>query len=145
VLDGLDELWVQAEQRVADWKSISLRLPSAPDAPVTFTILRGSRGRPDLRAQLTLDRASGEVVTWQPYASQSFGRKARAWMRWLHTGEAGSWPGQTLAGIASAGATVLVWTGFALSWRRFFVRKKTTVARALEAPADRSEISEGAL
>jgi len=144
-LDGLDELWAQAEQRVADWKSISLRLPPAPDAPVTFTLLRGGRGRPDLRAQLTLDRATGEVVTWQPYASQSFDRKVRAWMRWLHTGEAGGWAGQTIAGIASAGAAVLAWTGLALSWRRFFSRKKTTEERSLGAPADRSKISEGAV
>lgn len=124
-LDGLDELWAQAEQRAADWKSISLRLPPAPDGSVTFTILRGGRGRPDLRSQLTLDRATGAVVTWQPYASQSFGRKARAWMRWLHTGEAGGWAGQTIAGLASAGAAVLAWTGLALSWRRFFSRKKS--------------------
>lgn len=138
-LDGLNERWAQAEGKVADWQSISLRLPSSPDAPVTFTILRGGRGRPDLRAQLTLDRASGEEKTWQTYASQGFGRRVRAWMRWLHTGEAGGWLGQTLAGIASAGATVLVWTGLALSWRRFFPYKKPTTARALSAPADFSE------
>jgi len=144
-LDGLDELWLQAEQRVADWQSISLRLPSAPGAPVTFTILSGGRSRPDLRAQLTLDRASGAVVAWQPYASQSFGRRARAWMRWLHTGEAGGWVGQTVAGIASAGAAVLVWTGLALSWRRFFAREKKREERARSAPADQSNISEGAL
>jgi uncharacterized iron-regulated membrane protein len=144
-LDGLDQLWLQAERRVADWKSISLRLPASLEAPVAFTILRGGRGRPDLRAQLTLDRASGEVVTWQPYASQSAGRKARAWMRWLHTGEAGGLIGQTLAGIASAGASVLVWTGLALAWRRFFPRKKATAERVLSSPADPSNLSEGAL
>ena len=141
-LDGLDELWAQAEGKVADWQSISLRLPSAPDAPVTFTILRGGRGRPDLRAQLTLDRASGEEKTWQTYASQGFGRRVRTWMRWLHTGEAGGWIGQTIAGIASAGAAVLVWTGLALSWRRFYSRKKTTAERPVNAPAD---LTEGAL
>lgn len=141
-LEGLDELWAQAEGKVADWQSISLRLPSDLEAPVTFTILRGGRGRPDLRAQLTLDRASGEEKTLQTYASQGFGRRVRAWMRWLHTGEAGGWIGQTIAGIASAGAAVLVWTGLALSWRRFFSRKKTTVERPLSAPTD---LSEGAL
>jgi uncharacterized iron-regulated membrane protein len=138
-LDGLDELWARAEKGAPDWQSISLRLPSSPDAPVSFTILRGRRARPDLRAQLTLDRKTGAVVSWQPYTSQSFDRKARAWMRWLHTGEAGGWIGQTLAGIASAGALALVWTGVALAWRRFFSRKKTLVERTLHAPADFSE------
>jgi uncharacterized iron-regulated membrane protein len=43
----------------------------------------------------------------------------RTWLRFIHTGEAGGFVGQTIAGIASAGACVLVWTGLALSWRRF--------------------------
>jgi uncharacterized iron-regulated membrane protein len=140
-LDGFDELWAQAERKVVGWQSISLRLPSSPEAPVTFTILRGGRGRPDLRAQLTLDRASGEEKTWQTYASQGVGRRVRAWMRWLHTGEAGGWIGQTIAGLASAGAAVLVWTGLALSWRRFFSRRKTSS----QASPQPSEISEGVL
>jgi uncharacterized iron-regulated membrane protein len=140
-LDGLDELWAQAERKVPDWQSISLRLPSSLEAPVTFTILRGDRGRPDLRAQLTLDRASGEEKTWQTYAGQGFGRRVRAWMRWLHTGEAGGWIGQTIAGLASAGAAVLVWTGLALSWRRFFGRARTST----QASTQSSEISKGAL
>lgn len=128
-LNGLDPLWAQAEQRVEGWQTITMRLSRSADAPVTFTILRGGRGRPDLRAQLTLDRATGEVESWQPYASQSTGRKVRSWMRWLHTGEAGGFFGQTLAGLASAGAAVLVWTGMALSWRRFFPGLKKRNAR----------------
>ena len=128
-LNGLDGLWAQAEQRVPGWQTITLRLPRSAGAPVAFTILSGGRGRPDLRAQLTLDRATGEVESWQPYASQSTGRKVRSWMRWLHTGEAGGFLGQTLAGLASAGAAVLVWTGVALSWRRFFPGVKNRNAR----------------
>jgi uncharacterized iron-regulated membrane protein len=42
------------------------------------------------------------------------------WFRFLHTGEAGGWPGQTLAGLASAGAAVLVYTGLSLALRRLF-------------------------
>ena len=37
---------------------------------------------------------------------------------------------------------LLVWTGLALSWRRFFSRKKSTAERPLSAPTD---LSEGAL
>ena len=40
-------------------------------------------------------------------------------MRFGHTGEVFGVPGQILAGLASAGGCVLVWTGFALAWRRF--------------------------
>jgi uncharacterized iron-regulated membrane protein len=122
-LEGLDGLWARAERQAADWQSLSVRLPDSADAPVTFTISRGHRGRPDLRSQLTLDRASGEVTKWEPFASQSLGRRLRSWTRWVHTGEAGGFLGQTLAGIASAAGAVLVWTGFALAWRRFFPKK----------------------
>jgi uncharacterized iron-regulated membrane protein len=117
---GLNELWTVAESRVPGWQSITMRLPGSPEDPVTFSISRGQRGRPDLRDQISLDRATGEVVKWEPYASQSSGRRLRTWSRWVHTGEAGGVIGQTVAGLVSAGAVVLVWTGIALAWRRFF-------------------------
>ena len=36
-----------------------------------------------------------------------------------HTGEVLGIPGQTIAGLATAGSVVLVWTGLALAWRRW--------------------------
>ena len=33
--------------------------------------------------------------------------------------------GQTIAGLASLGAAVLVYTGLALSWRRFFGKTRS--------------------
>lgn len=134
-LAGLDPLWKRAEQQVPGWQSLSVRLSGEAGDPVTFTINSGHRGRPDLRSQLTLDRASGEVVKWEPFASQSLGRRVRAWTRWIHTGEAGGFLGQTLAGIASAAGAVLVWTGFALAWRRFFPKKRRRPATEPEPGA----------
>ncbi len=127
VLDGLNALWAVAERQVPGWRSITLRLPDSPEAPVTFSIARGQRGRPDLRAQLTLERATGAIEKWEPYESQSTGRRLRTWSRWIHTGEAGGVTGQAVAGVVSAGVAVLVWTGIALAWRRLFpagLRKK---------------------
>jgi uncharacterized iron-regulated membrane protein len=112
---------------------------------VTFSILQGDRGRPDLRAQLSLDRASGEVVKWEPYSSQSLGRRLRSWLRWVHTGEAGGIAGQTVAGLASAGAAVLVWTGIALAWRRFLtsgLRRRTQSRPASPAVSIQGESQE---
>ncbi|HWM89632.1 MAG TPA: PepSY-associated TM helix domain-containing protein [Thermoanaerobaculia bacterium] len=123
-LDGLNGLWAVAERQVPGWRSLTARIPAGADtaeAPVTFTIAAGHRGRPDLRSQLTLKR-TGEIETWEPFASQTPGRRLRSWARWVHTGEAGGLLGQTVAGIASGGAAVLVWTGLALSWRRFLQR-----------------------
>jgi uncharacterized iron-regulated membrane protein len=120
-LSGVDVLLARAEAQVPGWNAITLRLPAPPEGPVTFAIDRGEGVRPDERGQLTLARTTGEVVKWEPYATQSAGRRARAWMRWAHTGEAFGLVGQTAAGLASAGAVVLAWTGLALAWRRLHV------------------------
>jgi uncharacterized iron-regulated membrane protein len=116
--EGLDRLWARAEAQVPAWQTIALRLPEG-NGPATFTIDTG-RGaiRPDWRSQLVLDRRTGEAVRFEPYSGQSPARRVRAWLRWLHTGEAGGVWGQTLAGVASAGAGLLVWTGLALALRR---------------------------
>jgi uncharacterized iron-regulated membrane protein len=73
---------------------------------------------------LTLDPKTSEVVKEELFANQSRGRQWRMWSRWLHTGEAGGVAGQTLAGLVSAAATALVYTGIALSLRRFAAWRK---------------------
>ncbi len=118
-LGGLNRAWTRAEQQVPGWQSISLQLPSKSDAPLTFTIDRGNGGQPHKRAQLTLNRESGEVVRWEPFTSYTLGRRLRSYLRFAHTGEVAGVIGQTIAGIASAGGIMLVLTGLALAWRRF--------------------------
>ena len=76
-------------------------------------------GQPHLRSTLTLNRQTAEVVRWETFSGNSLGQRMRLWLRFVHTGEAGGFAGQTIAGIASLGACVLVWTGLALAWRRF--------------------------
>lgn len=49
------------------------------------------------------------------------GRQARSWARSLHTGEALGIIGQTIAGLVSLTSLVMVWTGFALAYRRLVV------------------------
>jgi uncharacterized iron-regulated membrane protein len=115
---GLDRLWVRAEQQSPGWRIITLRLPASAEAPGVFTIDQGNGGQPQKRAQLTLNRSDGEVVRWEPFSGYSTGRKLRSFLRFAHTGEVAGFIGQTVAGIASLGATFLVWTGLALAWRR---------------------------
>ena len=118
-LNGINPMWVKAEQQVAGWQSISLQLPSKPDALLTFTIDRGNGGQPHKRAQLTLDRKSGEVARWEPFSSYTTGRRIRSYLRFTHTGEVAGVFGQTIAGLASAGGAMLAVTGLALALRRF--------------------------
>ncbi|MCG3150580.1 MAG: hypothetical protein PCFJNLEI_04067 [Verrucomicrobiae bacterium] len=116
--DGLDKLWPRAAQQMPGWRTITVRLPN------TFLIDAGNGARPDLRGQLTLDPATGEVVKWETLTSQPVGRQVRAWARFIHTGEVAGPVGQVVALLASAGAVVLVWTGLALSWRRFWTWRR---------------------
>jgi uncharacterized iron-regulated membrane protein len=129
--EGWNDRWAVAEAQVPGWRSITLRVPTSPGAPLIFTIDRGNGARPDLRGQLTINAKTGAVERWEGYESQSAARKIRLWVRWLHTGEAGGVLGQTIAGAASAGGAVLVWTGISLAFRRVFRRK---TARANSAP-----------
>lgn len=117
-VNGIDALVARVTQRVPDWRSISLAVPASPSAPAVFQIDAGTGGQPQKRAELTLDRATGREVRWQPFSAGTPGRRLRAILRFAHTGEVLGIAGQTIAGLASLGAVFLVYTGFALSWRR---------------------------
>ena len=131
----MDRLWARAEQQIPAWRTISVRFETSVSAPVSFSIEQGQRGRPDLRSQLTLDPKTGEAVRWEPFASFSLGRQLRSWGRFVHTGEAGGAPGQSIAALVSAGAAVLVCTGFALAWRRFRERRGRNQTTRFSQPA----------
>jgi uncharacterized iron-regulated membrane protein len=134
-LDGLNDLWAKAETRVDGWRTINMRLPNNAKAPVVFAIDRGDGGQPHLRSTLTLDRASGAEVSYEDFSSQTPGRQARSIMRFAHTGEVLGIPGQTVAGLVSAGGVVLVYTGIALTLRRFvaWIRRRRVRAPEREA------------
>jgi uncharacterized iron-regulated membrane protein len=132
---GLDRLWHEAEGKLPTWKSIAMRLPARSGQPVTFTMNDRARLNPMARSTLTMDAATGTVVRWEPYESLMTGQRLRTWMRFGHTGELWGLPGQIIAGLASAGACVLVYTGFALAVRRFAAwrdRRQKQARRELE-------------
>ena len=133
--EGLNGLWARAAGQQSGWRSISLRLPTAADKTATFTIDQGSGGQPQKRAQLTLDRRTGEVSKWEPFSSYTLGRRLRSYLRFAHTGEVFGLAGQTVAGIASAGGALLVWTGLALAWRRWRAWARQRAGRAEEVVA----------
>jgi uncharacterized iron-regulated membrane protein len=115
---ALEAAFARAQQQAPGWQSLTLRLSNSSDAQLVFAIDTGNGGRPDKRAQLTLDAYSGQVLRWEPFSSYNLGLRLRTWGRFMHTGEAGGIFGQTIAATASAGTAVLVWTGLALALRR---------------------------
>jgi uncharacterized iron-regulated membrane protein len=124
---GLETMVRTAAVQMPDWKTISVALP-APGAPrVVLTVDSGDGGQPHKRATLTADHRTGALVRWEPFSSQSSGRRARTWLRFAHTGEVYGLAGQTIAGLVTAGGAVLVWTGLALALRRFSRWRKRSV------------------
>ncbi len=148
---GLEPLFAEARKQVPAWESITLRLgggqraggggggPSGGGSPggaeakqprgpqaLTFAI-REQGGWPLFAsAQVSFDPFTAQVLKRESFGDYNAGRRLRTWLRFLHTGEALGWPGQLIAALACVGALLLVWTGFFLSWRRFFPRRSPT-------------------
>jgi uncharacterized iron-regulated membrane protein len=119
-----------------DWRTITLAIPAAEANSANLTLDEGDGGQPQKRHVLTLDVSGGEVIKWAPFTSQSAGAQARRWVRFLHTGEALGLTGQTIAGIASFAAILMVWTGLALALRRFLRwLTKLRKTREVEVPS----------
>jgi uncharacterized iron-regulated membrane protein/flavodoxin len=114
----------RADEQAPGWIMMMMRLPTRGDGLVTVLIQEPKAPHIFARSQLALNRSTAEIVKWEPYAAASLGRKLRIWARGLHTGEALGFIGQTVAGLASLGGCFLVWTGFAMAWRRFRYRKR---------------------
>jgi len=133
----LERLFTRAAAHVPEWRTISLRLPVTGAAPAVITIDTGDGGQPHRRSTLSLQPATGDIVRSETFADLTLGRRIRNIMRFAHTGEVLGVAGQTVAGIASAGAVMLAWTGFALTWRRFrsWVDRRS---RRAERPATRT-------
>ncbi len=131
--DVIDARWAAAERQVPGWHSIALRMPASADAPLEFTIEEGTGGQPQYRSTLTLDAPTGAVRSWARFRDRSLGGRLRTYLRFSHTGEAGGFIGQTIVGIASAAACLLIWTGVSLAWRRFAARGSSARLEAAES------------
>ena len=133
--DAIDALWIRAEAQEPGWTTITMRMPASTRAPLTFAIDRGNGGQPQVRSTLTVDRNSGSI-RYETFADQKLGARLRSLSRFAHTGEVLGVTGQTIAGLASAGASVLVCTGLALAFRRLRAWLKRRVERHTPAAAE---------
>jgi len=137
-----EALLASVQKEIPQWSQITLRLgggggprerprDGATNAPrsesrapqaVTFAVKQSSGAPRFATAQLTLNPFTGEVLRAEKYSDYNLGRRVRSWTRFLHTGEALGPVGQFVAGLASLGGVVLVYTGLALATRRFLRR-----------------------
>jgi len=114
----VDAAWTIAQAQLPTWQTIALRIQGRAEGPLSFTITDAAHWNRFARSQLTISGTTGQVMRWEPYSDISRGQRWRGWVRFAHTGELGGLAGQLLAGLASAGAVLLVWTGMSLAIRR---------------------------
>ena len=112
-------LFNRTSEEVSDWKSITLELRESNHAPAVVRVDRSLGGQPSKRLDLIFAGPNCRDYEIGGYPTQSRGQRLRSWLRYAHTGEVYGIVGQTVAGLASLGGGILVWTGLALSWRRF--------------------------
>jgi uncharacterized iron-regulated membrane protein len=135
VTDGLDASWSTAQQQLPAWRSMTTRLAASLKAPIVLTVDEGYGGQPQKRTTFTIDRATARVAKAEAFENLSAGRRLRSWLRFAHTGEIYGLAGQTIAGLASAGGAVLVYTGLALALRRL----AASISRRGESSAERTK------
>jgi uncharacterized iron-regulated membrane protein len=128
---SLDELLLSFDKVAPGWETLRVNLPfteTAPDrgaTPVTVTAMLPDRWPRTASTTFEVDPYTSEPLKKTSFEDSSTGRQARHWMRFLHTGQALGWIGQLIAAIGCLGGLFLVYTGFALSWRRFFRKERS--------------------
>ncbi len=102
------------------WRTARITLPTDDAAQLQLTLDEGNGQQAALRTNFVLDRATGAVVSQQSALAATPGARLRSWMRFAHTGQIYGILGQTIAGLASLAAVLLVYTGISLAIRRLF-------------------------
>jgi uncharacterized iron-regulated membrane protein len=123
-----DTLLEAMQRELPAWQTVTFRFAHTPDdakpQPSSFTVRETGTWPRTATTTLQFDPFTGNLLQRDGYHDLSPARKVRAWSRYLHTGEAlGNWA-QFIAAVACLGGCFLVYTGFALAWRRFFGRVK---------------------
>lgn len=94
-------------------------LENMPTNNKVYQVDQGNGGEPQKRLKVLLNKTTGDLVQEQKFEQLSTYSKLRSYIRFLHTGEFFGLFGQTIAGLASLLACLLVYTGIMLSWRRW--------------------------
>jgi uncharacterized iron-regulated membrane protein len=123
----LDSIVARIAQQFPTWQNIGV--PFSVENTSADASIKAYVTVPDLMPSrayvpIELDPYTGEILKFTRFQDRSPGLQARVWIRFLHTGGAFGITGKIIATAASLAALVLVYTGFALSWRRFLRDQK---------------------
>jgi len=114
------------KQYYPQWQRIQFSLDNAPTNSKIYRVDMGNGGEPQKRVSILIDASTGERIQQQKFDQLSTYSKLRSYIRFLHTGEVFGPFGQTIAGLASLFACLLVYTGVMLSWKRWKNSRKVS-------------------
>jgi len=106
-----------------DWYSMWLEIGEELNE-ARFYIDKSIGHRQELAYSLYFDTRSGDISKVLRKSDWSRGGQAWGTARFLHTGEYFGVIGQTIAGLVSLIACILVYTGMLLAWRRLIIAPK---------------------
>lgn len=115
---SLDELVALATDEAGRGRRISITLPEPGAATVRIAVDGGNGVQTARIHTLDLLRDGSGIVETAAAAPAGRASQARRFIRFLHTGEIFGLAGQTLAGLASLFAALLVYTGLCLGLAR---------------------------
>lgn len=124
-----DILLARVQAEFPTWRTITVRLGGAPSS-FSATVRESTSWPRTASTTIALHPTTGDTLSRTGYTDQNAAQQVRSWTRFLHTGEALGPVGQFVAGLACLGGLFLVYTGFALSCRRFFSRRVSPLPRA---------------
>lgn len=139
---GLGEAVRQVQALCPDWTRIEMRFTGRE--PLVFRVTT-TAGPSHAEERFVIHRETYALLSRSSFEEQSRGAQWVAWIRDIHTGQAGGLLGETLAVVGAGGLIVLVWTGVALSWQRFVgarQARRRSVALVLAQTALSAEIIE---
>ncbi|WP_395743577.1 PepSY-associated TM helix domain-containing protein [Prosthecobacter sp.] len=110
------------QQQYPGWRSILLQNGASPNQNglLALTVKYGTFRQVTRSLDIKFDTRGGQIIEERGWSSGDGSGRARSIARLGHTGEFfGTW-GQWAALLSCLAGLVLVYTGLALSWRRFF-------------------------
>jgi uncharacterized iron-regulated membrane protein len=118
LLPDYDHILEVASRQQSGWKTLQIRIPAGDSRTVPVIVDRGNGAQPQRRDTLLFD-AGGNLQRTQLFRQQSLGQQSRMVVRFLHTGEIFGFAGELIGLLGCLAGMLLVYTGIALSTRRF--------------------------
>ena len=111
--------------------SLDNLLDNIPTNNKVYQVDLGNGGEPQKWLKVVLNKTTGGLIQEQKIEQLSTYSQLRSYIRFLHTGGFLGPFGQTIVGLASLLACLLVYTGGILSWRRWRNSRQVKINTAI--------------